>query len=161
MTVAPSARNYLVVSQRLDELAETVTDALPTQSVRVALLGNATLDHLQSYLKVECYRAGLRPLVYQGRFDQYTQDILNPRSELYAFSPEVVICAIHASRLFPHIHHDPFTLTIEERRAEMDAGLTTMTTSPRRIDGAQPCPGARTYNGGASTSCDRYSRLAR
>lgn len=124
--VAPSAGNYLVVAQRLDELQPVPLGSGANRKVKVALLGNATLDHLQSYLKVECHRAALRPEIYQSGFDQYTQDILNPASSLYDFGPDVVICAIHASRLFPALHDYPFDLSVEERRAAMESGLSAI-----------------------------------
>lgn len=121
----PSTRSYLTVAQRLDALAPAAGSRFP-RTVKIALLGNATLDHLQSYLKVECYRAGLQPEVYQAGFDQYTQDILNPDSGLYAFAPDVVVLAIHASRLFPGIHHYPFDMSAVERSDEVDDGLRTI-----------------------------------
>ncbi|GAC1456460.1 MAG: hypothetical protein PVSMB10_14360 [Pseudarthrobacter sp.] len=101
-------------------------EALPNEAVRIALLGNATLDHLQSYVTVECYRAGLQPEVYQTGFDQHIQDILSPDSELYAFEPGIAICAMHGSRLFPGIHEYSLDMSAEERQAEMYAGLRTL-----------------------------------
>ena len=121
---APSLANTLVVAERIDGL--TVPEAGPNRSVRIALLGNATLDHLHSYLKVACYAAGLRPTIYQAGFDQYSQEILNPSSGLYAFAPDVVVCAVHSSRLFPRVHDYPFDMSVSERRAEMDSGLNTL-----------------------------------
>jgi tetratricopeptide (TPR) repeat protein len=126
IAAAPSARSYLTVANRLDELAQELPAVADQQSVRIALLGNATLDHLASYLRVECFRAGLRPTIYQAPYDQVTQEILDPQSGLYAFAPDVVICAVHASRLFPRVHQDPFDLSVEERRAEIDAGLSAV-----------------------------------
>ncbi len=123
---APSAGNTLIVAGLLDELAPLLAEAKPDQTLKVALLGNATLDHLRSYLKVELYRAGLRPDIYIGDFGQYTQEILDPSSGLYSFSPDVVILAIHPSRLFPNLHSFPFDMTVEQRRAEIDAGLETL-----------------------------------
>jgi FkbH-like protein len=117
---SPTLANTLVAADRIDQLN------LPDQNLRIALLGNATLDHLNSYLKVACYAAGLRPQIYQAGFDQYTQEILNPTSGLYAFAPDVVICAIHSSRLFPTIHDYPFDLSVAERHSEIDAGLKTL-----------------------------------
>jgi FkbH-like protein len=126
IAAAPSARSYLTVATRLDELAGALPAVPERRHVRVALMGNATLDHLASYVRVECFRAGLRPTMYQSPFDQVTQEILNPASGLYAFAPDVVICAMHASRLFPSVHHDPFDLSIAERRAEIDSGLGSL-----------------------------------
>ncbi|MGI9146792.1 MAG: HAD-IIIC family phosphatase [Chloroflexota bacterium] len=124
--VAPTARSYLTVAPRLAELGSRLPDVSSTRRIRVALLSNATLDHLASYVNVECYRAGLRPTVYQAGFDQVTQEILDSRSGLYEFEPDVVICALHASRLFPRLHPDPFGLSIGERRAEVTRGLADL-----------------------------------
>ncbi len=126
MDTAPSMATCLMLAERFDALEPQLPEPRPDQSVRVALLGNATLDHLQSYLKVECYRSGLRPAFYQAGFDQYNQEILDPRSGLYTSNPDVVVCAIHASRLFPQLHDYPFDLSVSERRAEIDAGLDTI-----------------------------------
>src|SRR5262249_15330550 len=121
--VAPSLKTYLTAAQALDDLAEVLPEPDSNRAVRVALVGNATLDHLQAYVKVECYGGGLRPSIYQGGFDQYTQDMRNPGSDLYAFRPDVLICAVHPSRLFPALHHDPSSLSTEERRDEIERGL--------------------------------------
>src|SRR5207253_5217450 len=56
---APTARNYLTVAQRLEQLAESEN---ASGEIRIALVGNATLDQLASYLRVECFRAVLRPV---------------------------------------------------------------------------------------------------
>lgn len=119
----PTQGNYLTVAKRLDELAPALPTDRPERSIRIALVGNATLDHLQSYLKVACFITGLRPQFYQAAFDQYVQEILNTDSQLYEFMPDVVICAIHASRLFPTLHYDASILTIEQRWGEVEAGL--------------------------------------
>src|SRR5690348_11173784 len=78
---APTLTNYVNVAEAIDDL-------LPAgRALRIALLGNATLDYLQSYVKVECARLGLVPAIYQAGFDQYNQEILDPTSGLYAFAP--------------------------------------------------------------------------
>jgi FkbH-like protein len=123
---APTMANVLMVGERLDALEPRLPEAAAGMRVRIAMLGNATLDHLRSYLKVACYQAGLRPVIYQAGFDQYNQEILDPASRLYEFNPDVVICAIHPSRLFPTLHAYPFDLTVEQRRAEQTAGLNTL-----------------------------------
>ena len=120
---APSLANCLIAAERIELLAPRLPEPLPNQRVRIALLGNATLDHLQSYLSLDCYRVGLRPVFYQAGFDQYTQDILDPNSGLYAFNPDVVVGAIHSSRVFPQLHDYPFDLSVAERQAEIEVGL--------------------------------------
>jgi hypothetical protein len=124
----PSHKNYLVVAQRLAEakLEQALQQAGTRRPIKIALLSNATLDQLQSYLRVACYRAGLQPEFYQGGFDQYTQEMLNPQSGLYRFAPEMLILAVHPSRLFPQLHAYPFSLTLEQRQAQIQSGLQTV-----------------------------------
>ncbi len=122
----PTARSYLTVAPRLTQLAGSRPASPAARQVRIALAGNATNDQLGNYLSVECYRAGLQPTVYIAGFDQVVQEILDPGSGLYQFQPEVLICALHASRLFPRLHHDPFELTAAERRGEIESGLSTV-----------------------------------
>lgn len=123
---APSMRNYLLVAQQLARLAPLLPPASANRAIRIALLGNATLDHLHSYVLVECFRAGLRPNVYQAGFDQYNQEILDPASGLYTFGADVIVCAIHASRLFATLHHYPFDATVADRHAKIEDGLRTL-----------------------------------
>ncbi len=122
----PSRTTQLLAAERLHELAPSLPDVEAQRSVRIALLGNATLDHLASYLTVDAFQAGLRPTLFQPGYDQYQQEILNEHSELYAFDPQVTVLAIHASRLVPRIHAYPFDLSVEERRRELDQGLQTV-----------------------------------
>ncbi|HST05807.1 MAG TPA: HAD-IIIC family phosphatase, partial [Chloroflexia bacterium] len=139
LAAAPSAKNTLNVASFLDDPGEAAAPQLrPT--VRVALLGNATLDHLQSYLKVELHQADLHPVIYQGGFGQYTQDILDPSSALYAFQPDVLILAIHPSRLFPNLHDYPFSMSVEQRRSEIEQGLETVSSLLSTFCERSPAP---------------------
>jgi FkbH-like protein len=122
----PATRNTMLVGQKLDALAASLPEPTRAQRIKIALLGNASMEQLQAYLSVECYRNGLRPTFYEVGFDQYTQALLDPSSRLYALEPDVTVCAIHASRLFPGLHHDPLTLTVDERRREIEGGLQTV-----------------------------------
>lgn len=122
----PTSRTMLVAAGLLDEILPNLPEPGPNQAIRVAILGNSTLDHLGSYLKVELSRIGLRPQFYLAGFDQYTQEIFDPESGLYAFRPDVLVLAVHASRLFPALHSFPFELSVEQRRQETEAGLGQM-----------------------------------
>jgi FkbH-like protein len=126
LDVVPNMANTLMVAESVEGLLPLLADRSRDRGLRIALLGNATLDQLKSFVKVDCLRAGLVPTIYQSGFDQYMREILDAQSPLYAFQPQVVTCAIHASRLFPALHQYPFDLTPAERRAEMEAGLATL-----------------------------------
>lgn len=75
--------------------------------VRIALLSSYVLDWLIPYLDVECRKAGLNPEFYLGPFNQYTQQILNPRSDLYQFKPDVIFLALGLEDICPEVAVSP------------------------------------------------------
>lgn len=58
--------------------------------VRIALAGNATMDHLAAVLPFWLARHGLRAEVRLSPFGSMRQSLLDPGSNLYAFQPDVV-----------------------------------------------------------------------
>ena len=63
-------------------------------SVRIALLSSYVLDWLIPYLDLECRKAGLHPEIYLAPFNQYTQLVLSPKSDLYQFKPDIIFLAL-------------------------------------------------------------------
>jgi len=72
--------------------------------VRIALLSSYVLDWLIPYLDMECRRAGLIPEFYLAPFNQYTQIVLSPGSDLYQFKPDVIFLALGLEDICPEIH---------------------------------------------------------
>jgi tetratricopeptide (TPR) repeat protein len=72
-------------------------------AVRIALLSSYVLDWLIPYLDAECRKAGLVPEFYLAPFNQYAQQILNSRSDLYQFKPEVIFLALGLEDICPEI----------------------------------------------------------
>jgi FkbH-like protein len=91
--------------------------------VRIAILSSYVLDPLVPFLDVECRRAGLAPAFYVAPFNQYTQDVLNPASGLYAFGPEIVFVALDVEDLFPAIRRVPGVDELSSRRTEIRANI--------------------------------------
>src|SRR5688572_2151407 len=57
--------------------------------LRIAVLGSATLSLLTPVLKTLCFRDGIAAECYEGLFDAYRQEILDPSSGFYTFNPDV------------------------------------------------------------------------
>jgi FkbH-like protein len=89
----------------------------PSREVRIALLGSYVLDWLVPYLDAECRKAKITPSFYQAPFNQYTQEILNPGSELYQFRPDIVFLALGIEDLFPQISTAPGAEELEQAHA--------------------------------------------
>lgn len=73
------------------------------RAVRIGLLSSYVLDWLIPYLDVECRKAGLIPEFYLAPFNQYTQQILSPGSDLYRFKPDVIFLALGLEDICPEI----------------------------------------------------------
>jgi len=123
---SPSAARFVAAAGKLDALTDV---SLP--EVRIAILRNLTIEPVLPYLKVECYRLGLRPQIFCGEFDNAQQEAVNPRGALYAFKPDAVIVALRWQGLAPRLA-DRFTslspATIEDlANATIDTAIRTIT----------------------------------
>lgn len=91
--------------------------SLPSREIRIALLSSYVLDWLVPYLDAECRKAKVTPCFYQAPFNQYTQEILNPGSELYQFRPDIVFLALGIEDLFPQVSTAPGAEELEQAHA--------------------------------------------
>jgi FkbH-like protein len=75
---------------------------------RVALAGSYTTSQLGRLLCLAAFEAGIDVELYESQFGQYSQDLLDRSSGLYAFRPEFVILAVHEGGLqLPEWSDDP------------------------------------------------------
>ena len=104
----PLARSRLdfVQTQRLDRLlgkvlsgATAAEDPIGLKRLRLAMLGSATLDHLEPGLRVAALRRGIALEIFRGEYGQYQQELLDERSALQAFAPNIVLLSLDARHL--------------------------------------------------------------
>jgi len=62
---------------------------------KIALVGTTTLDLYAPVLRALAFAGGIWADVFVGGFNQYRQEILDPRSKLAAFAPDAIIVAAH------------------------------------------------------------------
>ena len=95
------------------------------KTVRIALIGTATLNTLGAHLRVACGQIGLHPSLHVGEFNQWAQELLSPQSPLYAFAPELIIVLVDPAALLPETL-SAVSATEEEAGAERRAAITQM-----------------------------------
>jgi len=107
---------------RLDRAAAKILNSLSPQtgleSVRLALLGTATLDHLLPGVRAGALRRRLAAACYTTPFGQYRQEIETPDSGLAQFRPEAVLFSF-----------DPSYLAGEQPLDALEAQLASLWTS--------------------------------
>ena len=69
------------------------------KKIKTALLSNFTLDGLAETIKVKCGELNVGCDTFYGGYNQYNEEILNNKSNLYSFSPD--ICFLILSCSFP------------------------------------------------------------
>jgi FkbH-like protein len=82
-------------------------DRLPLAPLRVALLSSFSIEFIHDVLVALGFLEGLRVQIYQAGFGQFRQEVLNPDSGLYAFSPDAAVLALEGKDLLPGLYgHD-------------------------------------------------------
>ncbi len=82
--------------------------------VRAAFLGSFTIEPLIDYIVVEGASENVYIDAYLGGYDQYNQEILNPESGLYRFSPEITLLMVEPESIFTDNKTAPGPMAVEE-----------------------------------------------
>jgi len=96
-----SALASFVVS-RLEKLRGNI----PLVPFRVAILRSFTVEPIVPLLRAHGFSLGLDISAHIGDFNAYTQEILDPESSLYRFSPNAVILAVQTQDIAPDLWQD-------------------------------------------------------
>ena len=94
--------------------------------IRLAILASATVDHLAPAIRVAGLRRKLLIDVYCGAYAQYRQDVLDPTSLLYQFSPQAILFSLTAREAVAGV---PLTATT----AEVDEAIGRLTDELRSL----------------------------
>lgn len=110
-------------------MASSPASATPAESfarladVRLACLGNATLDLLAPHVAVQAAGEGLRVAAHTGAYGQYVQEILAPAGPLADFRPDLVLLILSLRLLRPEPMARFSALSAAERMALRDEVL--------------------------------------
>lgn len=84
--------------------------------LRVAYLGNFTLEPLDKFVKVFAARDGLITTEYIGAYDQYVFEVMDEKSMLNKFNPHVILLFLSLKKLLPEAFYSFGSLSNERRR---------------------------------------------
>lgn len=69
-------------------------------NTRVAFLSSFTIKGIKEVMTVKCREIKIPADVYIGPYNQYTQEIINNKSQLYSFNPDIIFLMIDVKALF-------------------------------------------------------------
>ena len=130
------ARFVAIANRRLGfletlELDRAVQAAIVGQpagltKVKLALMGNSTPDHLLPAIRVAGLRFNLWIETYIGGYGQVRQELLNERSGLHQFRPDIVLLALDAL-------HDTETVPLAASRGEVGSRLDGLVADAKSL----------------------------
>jgi len=100
---------YISISQTID-----VTKS--SKKIKVGILSSFTVNGLGETLTVKCSESDIGCQSYVAGYNQYNQEILDPKSKLYSFSPDITFLIIDIRTLFNEIFHHPYSISSSERK---------------------------------------------
>jgi FkbH-like protein len=99
----PGLRQLTFISRELEKIPRA---SLGLRPLKVALLSSFSIEFMKQPLITWGFLNGLDIELYLAGFAQFQQEIRNPSSGLYAFSPEVVILAAEGPDWLPEVYRD-------------------------------------------------------
>lgn len=118
--------DYFLIDKRIEsEKGKRKVESEKT--LRIALLSSFTSKGIKEVLNVKCCSLGILPEFYLGGYNQYAQQILDDKSALYEFSPELTIVFIDIINLFGDAFFFPYRFSDDQRRSLIDEKYNTLT----------------------------------
>ena len=98
-------------------LSKNLDDMKFDKKLKVAILSSFTLDGLDETFHVKCSEIGIRYQSYVAGYNQYNQEILNPESDFYNFSPDITFLIIDIRSLLGNYFYFPYSISPAERKS--------------------------------------------
>jgi len=86
------------------------------KKIRIAILSSFTLNGLIETLKVKCAEQKVECVGFASGYNQYNQDILNKKSILYNFSPDLSFLILDTRTILGSLFYSLYSLTTLQRK---------------------------------------------
>ena len=97
-------------------LSQTIDVTKSSKKIKVGILSSFTINGLGETLTVKCSESDIECKSYVAGYNQYNQEILDPKSKLYSFSPDITFLIIDIRTLLNKIFHHPYSISSSERQ---------------------------------------------
>jgi FkbH-like protein len=98
-------------------LSKNLGDVKFDKKLKVAILPSFTLNGLDEIFHVKCSEIGIRYQSYVAGYNQYNQEILNPKSDFYNFSPDITFLILDIRNLLGDYFYFPYSISAAERKS--------------------------------------------
>tara|TARA_B100000029_G_scaffold118870_1_gene111998 strand:- start:1346 stop:3091 length:1746 start_codon:yes stop_codon:yes gene_type:complete len=98
-------------------LSKSINDNKFAKKLKVAILSSFTINGISEVLQVKCSELGIRYQSYVAGYNQYTQELLDPQSKYYDFSPDVTFLIIDARNFLGENFIFPYDMSEHDRKS--------------------------------------------
>jgi len=107
--------DYISLSSKLKQEISKKSISF-NKTISIAILASSTINGIADILFVKCCSLGIFADVRIGGYNQYAQEILNPKSWLYNVQKDVVILSIDSLSLLGDNYLTPYAISSAIRR---------------------------------------------
>jgi len=86
------------------------------KKIRIAILGSYTTNGMEETLQVKCSEIDVGCISYVAGYNQYNQEILDQKSALYKFSPDVSFLLLDSRTILGKLFYLPYSVSESERK---------------------------------------------
>jgi len=96
--------------------SKLISNSNYAKKIRIAILGGFTLNGLEETMRVKCDEKKIQCTTYVSGYNQYNQEIIDEKSQLYKFSPDITFLIIDCRNVFGELFLNPYSISAEERK---------------------------------------------
>ena len=97
--------------------AKKINDLKFNKKLKVAILSSFTLNGLDESLHVKCSKLGIKYHSHIAGYNQYNQELLDSKSDLYSFSPDVTFLILDIRKFFGEYFYKLHTVSNSEKES--------------------------------------------
>ena len=97
-------------------LAKNIDKLKLEKKLKISILSSFTLNGLEETLHVMCSELGIKSQSYVSGYNQYNQELLNPESNFYNFSPDITFLILDIRNFLGDVFHFPYNLSDQDRK---------------------------------------------
>ena len=109
----------MTLSEHIKKAKELVPNSFDVQ-IKVAILSSFTLNGLSESIRANCADLKIDCSTYVCGYNQYAQDILNSKSNLYKFNPDITFLILDTRNILGNLFYHPYSVTAKERKKFVD-----------------------------------------
>jgi FkbH-like protein len=86
------------------------------KEIRVSILSSFTVNGLAEVIKVKCAELDIGCKTYISGYNQFSQEILNSKGELYKFKSDIIFLILDTRSILGDLFFSPYSVTVKERQ---------------------------------------------